>query len=71
MIYLSFLSVFIILCAYATGRERLFDWANATLFIFVAIPSIQAHIWPPVIINCAFGLIAINRIVARNIWRIK
>lgn len=58
----------LILISYALmgkyGNDQ-FDVANAVLFPLVALPSVMAGVWSAVVINVAFGLIAVWRLVCR------
>jgi hypothetical protein len=54
---ISWVAVVLVLSAYAAGRSRLYDWANVTLCIPVALPAIMLGAYPSAAISLAFGAI--------------
>lgn len=46
-----------VLSAYATGSALVFAWANALLFVPVALPAVMRRAWPPAAISVTFGVL--------------
>lgn len=46
-----------VLAAYASGGVRRFDWANALLWLPVALPALVAGAYSTAALNFAFGVI--------------
>lgn len=46
-----------------TGSARPFHWANAIGFVPLAVVEIVGHIYPPLILTVAFGVIGIAGLI--------
>lgn len=46
-----------VLAAYATGSAFVFAWANALLFVPVALPAVWRRAWSPAAISITFGVL--------------
>lgn len=52
---LGLVAAAVCLLAYWRGNARVFDWCNATLWPVVALASLEAQAWGPLLLNLGFG----------------
>ena len=66
---ISWLSVALVLGAYASGYHKLYAWANVILCVPVALPALLLGAYSSAAISLAFGVIAVFLLLKMRVKR--